>query len=90
MVYREVKQPLTDLERMSSLLTREPEIEDKPAAKALALRDGAVRFDHVDFRYDPAADPARCGLPVPRGRPCDRRLDRRRQIDTRPAPVSVL
>jgi len=53
-LYREVKQGLTDLERMFSLLEREREIADAPDAKALAVDGGAVRFEHVDFAYDPA------------------------------------
>ena len=52
MVYRNIKQSLTDLEQMMSLLKIAPEIEDRPAAPALAVRHGAVTFRHVDFRYD--------------------------------------
>ena len=53
MVYRNIKQSLTDLEQMMSLLKIAPEIEDRPGAPALAVRSGAVTFRHVDFRYDP-------------------------------------
>jgi ATP-binding cassette subfamily B protein len=53
MVYRNIKQSLTDLEQMMALLQLRPEIEDRPAAPALGIRQGAVRFRHVDFRYDP-------------------------------------
>ncbi len=52
MVYRNIKQSLTDLEQMMSLLKIEPEIEDRPGAPALVVRQGAVAFRHVDFRYD--------------------------------------
>jgi ATP-binding cassette, subfamily B, heavy metal transporter len=52
MVYRNIKQSLTDLEQMMALLKIVPEIEDRPAAPALAVRRGAVAFHHVDFRYD--------------------------------------
>src|SRR6266568_5037269 len=52
MVYRNIKQSLTDLEQMMALLKIAPEIEDRPAAPALAVRHGAVAFRHVDFRYD--------------------------------------
>jgi ATP-binding cassette, subfamily B, heavy metal transporter len=52
MVYRNIKQSLTDLEQMMSLLKIAPEIEDRPAAPSLAIRHGAVAFRHVDFRYD--------------------------------------
>src|SRR6266403_1628016 len=53
MVYRNIKQSLTDLEQMMGLLDIAPEIEDRPGAPALAVTQGAVRFRHVDFSYDP-------------------------------------
>ena len=53
MVYRNIKQSLTDLEQMMALLKIAPEIEDRPGAPALAVSRGAVVFRHVDFRYDP-------------------------------------
>ncbi|HVC56009.1 MAG TPA: ABC transporter ATP-binding protein/permease [Stellaceae bacterium] len=52
-VYRNIKQSLTDLEQMMALLKIAPEIEDRPAAPALAASRGRVAFRHVDFRYDP-------------------------------------
>ncbi|HEY4471222.1 MAG TPA: ABC transporter ATP-binding protein/permease, partial [Stellaceae bacterium] len=53
MVYRNIKQSLTDLEQMMSLLKIQPEVEDRPGASALAVKRGMVAFRHVDFRYDP-------------------------------------
>jgi len=53
-LYREVKQSLTDLDRMFTLLSREREVADAPDAADLAVRDAVVRFEHVDFAYDPA------------------------------------
>ena len=53
MVYRNIKQSLTDIEQMMSLLKIRPEIEDRPGAPALAVSRGMVAFRHVDFRYDP-------------------------------------
>jgi ABC-type transport system involved in Fe-S cluster assembly fused permease/ATPase subunit len=52
MVYRNIKQSLTDLEQMLALLAVKPEIEDRPGAPALIVGSGAVDFRRVDFRYD--------------------------------------
>ena len=54
MVYREVKQALTNIERMFVLLGEAREVEDAPDAPPLAVRGGEVRFERVDFHYDPA------------------------------------
>src|SRR5262249_44654003 len=43
-VYRNIKQSLTDLEQMTALLKVEPEVEDNPGAPPLAVRDGGLRF----------------------------------------------
>jgi ATP-binding cassette subfamily B protein len=54
-IYREIKQSLTDLEKMFTLMEREREIADVPGAQALQL-DGtpSVIFDDVTFSYDPS------------------------------------
>jgi ATP-binding cassette, subfamily B, heavy metal transporter len=52
MVYRNIKQSLTDLEQMTALLSVKPDIEDRAGAPALVVRSGAVAFRHVDFHYD--------------------------------------
>src|SRR3954469_7617848 len=52
MVYRNIKQSLTDLEQMMALWRIAPETEDRPNAPPLAVPHGAVRFRHVDFHYD--------------------------------------
>ena len=52
MVYRNIKQSLTDLEQMLALLAVKPEIEDRPGAPVLIVDGGAVAFRGVDFRYD--------------------------------------
>ncbi|TFZ05239.1 ABC transporter ATP-binding protein/permease [Ramlibacter henchirensis] len=55
-LYREIKQSLTDLDKMFALMEREREVADKPGALALALGpgDATVRFEHVTFAYEPA------------------------------------
>jgi ABC-type transport system involved in Fe-S cluster assembly fused permease/ATPase subunit len=54
-IYREIKQSLTDLDKMFSLIERDREIADAPDAKPLLVKGPpAVRFDHVNFAYDPA------------------------------------
>src|SRR3984957_19106601 len=54
MVYREIKQAVIDIEIMFSMLSRKPEIEDKPDAKPLQVRTGTIRFEGVSFAYEPA------------------------------------
>ena len=54
MVYREIKQAVIDIENMFSLLSRKPEIADRPGARPLAVRAGAIRFENVSFAYEPA------------------------------------
>jgi ABC-type transport system involved in Fe-S cluster assembly fused permease/ATPase subunit len=61
LVYREIKQAVIDIEIMFAILSRNPEIEDKPAAPALKVRTGAIRFDNVSFAYE-AARPILKGL----------------------------
>jgi ATP-binding cassette, subfamily B, heavy metal transporter len=53
-LYREIKQSLTDLDKMFVLMDREREVADLPGALPLAL-DGApdVVFDRVSFAYEP-------------------------------------
>jgi ATP-binding cassette subfamily B protein len=53
MVYREIKQAVTDIELMFSILAREPEIKDAPSAPPLKVAAGTIRFDNVSFAYDP-------------------------------------
>src|SRR3954464_1431666 len=54
MVYREIKQAVTDIELMFSILAREAEIKDTPGAKPIAVSRGAIRFEDVQFAYEPA------------------------------------
>ncbi len=52
MLYREIKQAITDIEIMFGILARDPEIEDKPGAQTLVAKTGAVRFEDVRFTYE--------------------------------------
>jgi len=52
-VYRNIKQSLTDLERMFGLLDLAPEIADREGAPVLAVTAGEIVFDDVHFHYDP-------------------------------------
>jgi len=53
-LYREIKQSLTDLDKMFVLMDREREVADVPDAKPLALNNApALRFESVSFAYEP-------------------------------------
>ncbi len=52
-LYREIKQSLADMERMFRLLEEHREVEDRPGAVALAAANPTIRFENVDFGYDP-------------------------------------
>ena len=53
-LYREIKQSLTDLDKMFTLMDREREVADLPDAPPLALQGPPeVRFEAVDFAYEP-------------------------------------
>ncbi len=54
MVYREIKQSLTDLDKMFTLIEREREVDDAPDAKPLQVPHGVVSFEHVSFAYESA------------------------------------
>ncbi|MGP9812029.1 ABCB family ABC transporter ATP-binding protein/permease [Rhodopseudomonas sp. NSM] len=54
MVYREIKQAIIDIEKMFAVLSRNPEVKDKPGAEPLLVTAGTVQFDDVRFAYDPA------------------------------------
>jgi ATP-binding cassette subfamily B protein len=54
-IYREIKQSLTDLDKMFTLMDREREVADAPGATPLAgLAAPTVRFEDVHFAYEPS------------------------------------
>lgn len=52
-VYREIRNALTDMEKLFGLLHTVPEIRDRPGAPNLVVSAGEVRFESVRFAYDP-------------------------------------
>lgn len=51
-VYRQIRQSLTDMEDMFSMLDVPAEIKDASDAKTLHVGDGRIDFDGVEFGYD--------------------------------------
>ncbi|WP_026942602.1 ABCB family ABC transporter ATP-binding protein/permease [Hellea balneolensis] len=51
--YREIKQALTDMEKMFALLDIKPEVQDASNAQDIHDVKGAITFKNVAFRYDP-------------------------------------
>jgi len=51
-VYSQLKHALTDMQLLFGVLEREPEITDRPGARALAVGEGEVRFEQVSFAYE--------------------------------------
>ena len=52
-IYREIKQSLADMERLFSLLSENREVDDASHARPLQPQGAEVRFNHVDFSYEP-------------------------------------
>ena len=52
MMYREVKQALTNIERLWGLLDQTQEVQDRPGASALVATQPRVNFENVRFGYD--------------------------------------
>jgi ATP-binding cassette subfamily B protein len=54
-LYREIKQSLTDLDKMFVLMDRDREVRDPPGAQPLAAEHGdwTIRFERVNFAYEP-------------------------------------
>lgn len=51
-MYRQIKESITDVERMFALLKRPCEVEDAKEACELEVRAGTVKFEHVHFAYN--------------------------------------
>ena len=51
-MYREIKQALTDMEKMFRLLGENREIADKPDANSLKIQGAHIKFENVNFGYD--------------------------------------
>ncbi|MCL2297515.1 MAG: ABC transporter ATP-binding protein/permease [Proteobacteria bacterium] len=52
MVYREIRQSLTDMERLFTLNEMKVEIADAPDALPLQMGSGEIRFENVSFHYE--------------------------------------
>jgi len=52
MMYREVKQALTNMERLFGLLDARQDVQDAPDAVPMATSRPCVRFEKVNFGYD--------------------------------------
>lgn len=51
-VYRSIRQGLVDMGAMFKLIDTEVEVQDRPGAPALLVRQAAIQFDNVRFRYE--------------------------------------
>ena len=52
-LYREIRQSLTDIERMFNLMRQNREVQDAPDASALQPGSCTLAFEHVSFSYEP-------------------------------------
>ncbi|MBU0501154.1 MAG: ABC transporter ATP-binding protein/permease [Gammaproteobacteria bacterium] len=52
-VYRQIKYALADMDNIFKLLEQAPEIQDGEGARPLRLERGEIRFEQVDFGYNP-------------------------------------
>lgn len=52
-VYRQIRYSLADMQQLVNLLNETPEIQDKPDARILKVTRGEIKFNHVEFSYQP-------------------------------------
>lgn len=52
-IYREIKNSLSDMERMFAILDQHQEVKDQPGSVPLQTRAAAISFEHVQFSYEP-------------------------------------
>jgi ATP-binding cassette subfamily B protein len=52
-VFREARDALVNTEKLFGLLDQKPDIEDAAAAQPLAVQQGEVVFEDIDFSYEP-------------------------------------
>jgi ATP-binding cassette, subfamily B, heavy metal transporter len=70
-VYRSIRQGLIDMEAMWDLLDTPAEVVDRSGAPALVVGRGAIRFDHVQFGYDPGRNILKgLDVDIPAGTSC--------------------
>ena len=53
MLYNQLQSALAGAERIFAVLDAEPSVQDEPDAPPLPRVQGAVKFDHVSFEYQP-------------------------------------
>jgi ABC-type multidrug transport system fused ATPase/permease subunit len=91
-LYRSIKQSLVDLEQLLGLLDERPEVVDRPGGEVLTPRagSGGLRARLLPLRHRTRHAPRRELHRRAGPQDCDRRPDRRRQIEHRPAAVPFL
>lgn len=52
-IYRSLMHSLADIDLMFALLDKDSDVTDKDTAQALHITQGVVRFENVDFSYQP-------------------------------------
>ena len=67
-VYRELRQPLVDMERMFGLFDEKPDVADRDRAAPLVISGGDLVFDNVHFSYGDRAILKGVSFRVPAGK----------------------